>query len=1024
VSLSFIYPQFLWLLLILPIVIGIAAVAAATRMSETNRSRAAQVDIPEHRPPTHRQRFASRIRLPNRPRFWLTLAARVLLFIFLIFALAGAQLNIPSNMLTTVFVLDASDSISPDQRQAGEAFIRDAIEQKKPDDRAAVIVFGEDALVERLSDPLSDPLSDSMDQGLAEIASIPVTTRTNIASALQLAQAVFPGEGAKRIVLLSDGRENLGKAIEQAELAAASQIELTYFPLGADSAAAEVWIDALQAPPEIRLGQDFELNAVIESSTSMNAELRLFEEGNLIQTLELRLLPGRNEVSLPLNAGDRRSSSSGNLRRFRLQIIPDVDTRLQNNEASAFTVVQGPPAILIVEGEPGDGENLARALEAASMEATRIVPFEAPSTLGDLANYESVILVNVPAAALPPGMMEVLQVYVRDLGKGLLMVGGPQSFGAGGYLRTPLEKTLPVDMVVRDKEIQSNLALVLAVDKSGSMGRCHCDNPDLNQSYTPTLSGQPKVDIAKEAVMRAAAALGDQDQLGVIAFDDQPRWAVEMGSLPDPLALERSISAIQANGQTNLQAGVTAAYQALLGVEARRKHIILMTDGWVRTGELNTLTQEMQASGITLSIVAAGEGSAEYLQSLASLGGGKFYPAVDIQSVPDIFLKETIQSVGKYVIEEPFFPLSVSPSPVLRGLDSTNLPPLFGYNGTSAKKTARLDLITARGDPLLASWQYGLGRAAVWTSDLRSQWALEWLGWQGFSRFAAQLVGWTLPSPQTEGLTTQASLVENGVANATLAQVEVNAIRKDGSPYNFLTGVVTLIDPDLKVSELALKQVGAGRYQAQTALSAPGVYLIRVGVNDGDQSLGQSTLGLVVPYSPEYKANGVDRGFLSRLSGLTGGAELDRSNPVAAFEHNLPSIPVASQIWLPLLILAALLFPFDVAFRRLFITKKDLLLAVAWFRSLHILGRRTAGAADPAASAPRLFSNLFEARQRARHRQIADREQPLKPTPTVQPPSSPADREPASPSSLGADPVDPDQDSIARLRAAKKRSRR
>jgi len=1016
-SLTFIYPQFLWLLLILPVVIGIAGVATATQLSENNRTQFVQPEPPAQRRLTGRKRSSlsstASIWLSSRwsyqPRFWLALMVRVLVFVFLIFALAGAQLNIPSKTLTTVFVLDASDSISPEQRQIGELFIRDAIEQKEPDDQAAVIVFGEDALVERLSD--------SLEQGLAEIASIPITTRTNIAGALQLAQAVFPGEGARRIVLLSDGRENLGKAIEQAEIAAASQIELTYIPLGANSSLAEVWIDSLQAPAEIRLGQDFELNAIIESSTSMNASVRLFEEGNLIQNLEVHLLPGRNQVSLPLNAGDRRDTSSGNFRRFRLQVIPDADTRLQNNEASAFTVVHGPPAILIVEGEPGDGENLARALEAASMEPTRIAPFEMPSTLGDLANYESVILANVPAAALPPGVMDILQVYVRDLGKGLVMVGGPQSFGAGGYLRTPLEKTLPVDMDVRDKEIQSNLALVLAVDKSGSMGRCHCDNPDLNQSYTPTLSGQPKVDIAKEAVMRASAALGSQDQLGVIAFDDQSRWAVELGDIPDPLALERSISAIQADGQTNLQAGVTAAYQALQGVDARRKHIILMTDGWVRTGELNTLTQEMKASGITLSIVAAGEGSAEYLQSLASLGGGKFYPAVDIQSVPDIFLKETIQSVGKYVIEEPFYPLPASPSPLLRGLDTSNLPPLLGYNGTSAKNTARLDLITARGDPLLATWQYGLGRAAVWTSDLRGQWALEWLEWQDFSRFASQLVGWTLPSPQSERLTTQASLVENQ------ALIHVSAIHKDGSPYNFLTGSVTLIDPNLEGRELALKQVGAGQYQTQTALSAPGVYLIRVGVNDGDLSLGQSTLGLVVPYSPEYKANGVDSGLLSRLAELTGGGELDRSNPRSAFNHNLPSIPVASQIWLPLLILAALLFPLDVAFRRLNLTKKDLLLAIAWFRSLHFLGRRSSGDSDHATETPRLFSNLFEARQRARHRKVAPQEKPFHPassrpvTPTVPAPSSQADPAPDS-------PPNPEQDSIARLRAAKKRSRR
>lgn len=196
--------------------------------------------------------------------------------------------------------------------------------------------------------------------------------------------------------------------------------------------------------------------------------------------------------------------------------------------------------------------------------------------------------------------------------------------------------------------------------------------------------------------MRAAEAVGDQDYLGVLAFDTQPRWAVPLSKLGDPMALEKGIGAIQAEGQTNLQAGVLAAYEALEKVEARQKHIILLTDGWVRTGDLNNLAQDMRSQGITLSIVAAGDGSAEYLHALAALGGGEYYPAVNIQEVPDIFLKETIQSVGKYLVEEAFFPIQSAPSPVMRGIDSIQLPALLGYNGTSPKKTARLDLITPR----------------------------------------------------------------------------------------------------------------------------------------------------------------------------------------------------------------------------------------------------------------------------------------------------------------------------------------
>jgi uncharacterized membrane protein len=750
------------------------------------------------------------------------------------------------------------------------------------------------------------------------------------------------------------------------------------------------------------------------------ATLRVFENDVLIQSAEQRITPGKanepSQIIIPISIKDKSNEQAGNsFRRYRVQIVPTEDTRLQNNEASAFTIVHGPPSVLIVEGKPGYGDNLAEILAKADMRLNRTSPQAMPTSLAELANYDSLILVDVPAGDLPAGMLETLPVYVRDLGKGLLMVGGPQSYGAGGYLRTPLEKALPVDMDVRDKDVQSNLALVLAVDKSGSMGRCHCDNPDLFQSYTPSESGQAKVDIAKEAIMRAAGAIGDQDYLGVVAFDSQPHWVLELKPLVDPFTLEQAIGSFQAEGQTNLQAGVQAAYDALEKVKAKRKHIILMTDGWVRQGDLTPLARQMQSQGITLSIVAAGEGAGTYLNALAQVGGGKFYPARSIQDVPDIFLKETIKSVGKYVIEEPFYPLPASPgSSILRGLDTSSLPPLLGYNGTSAKNTARLDLITSRGDPLLAYWQFGLGRAATWMSDLKGQWATRWLSWEGFPRFVTQLVTWTLPTPRVEGLSATARLQDNQ------AVIQLQAVKKDGSPNNFLTGAATIIDPKLEKSELQLKQTGAGQYQAVENLSEPGVYLVRVGVNAGDQSLGQMTLGLVVPYSPEYRFNGTDEGLLKQLARLTGGNKLDTDQLSSVFDRTgLISTENAKEIWLPFLIVVALLFPIDVAIRRLTLKKRDFAQAYDWMKTRIPVRRSTE------TTPPRLLTGLFEARQRARQRSAAA---------PVKVKSAPSEKLPA-PQQKEAQPAQKEQpepqkrpeteiDALERLRQAKKRAKR
>jgi Mg-chelatase subunit ChlD len=844
-------------------------------------------------------------------------------------------------------VLDVSDSVPAEEQARGEAIIRRAVEAMPAGDRAAVVVFGQDALVERV--PSQDP-------ALPEFTSVPVTARTDIASALQLAMALFPDEGAKRLVLLSDGRENVRQAISQAELAAANGIELTYVPLSGAEGDVEVLVEALDAPADVRQGQSFDLTAILRSTAQVDATLRVFGDGQLIHSQEVRLQEGVSRFLVPVDADE------AGFRRFRAQIIPAADTRLQNNEATAFTVVQGPPRVLVVQGQAGEGESLSRALRAAEMDTLIVAASDFPTTLPELTAFDAVVLANVPAAALPAEVMSTLQVYVRDLGRGLLMTGGESAFGAGGYLRTPLEETLPVDMDVRSKEQLPNLALVLVVDKSGSMGRCHCDNPDAKRGeYVAVESGQPKVDIAKEAIMRAAGALGPHDYLGVVAFDEKAYWMVQVKPVPDFVSLERSIGGMPAEGQSNLRAGIDTAYQALQQVEARFKHVILMTDGWVREGELTPAATEMREEGITLSVVAAGRGSARYLEELALNGGGRYYPAVDILRVPDFFLKETVKAVGRYIVEEPFYPLPSMPSPVLRGIDMATLPLLQGYNGTTPKGTARVVLVTPRGDPLLATWQYGLGRAAVWTSDLKGQWATEWVAWSGFARFAAQWVGWTLPAPQVEGLSAQAALEQDR------AVIRVEATDKASRPRNFLDVSATLIGPDLEAVEVPLSQVGAGQYQAQADLAEPGTYLVRVAVRQGGEALGQQTLGLVVPYSPEYAYiahttdSGTNRTLLEELARRTGGEAL--LEPVAAFLHNLPAADRAREAWRTLLSIVALLFPLDVAIRRVMLGPRDLQKALAWARERLPDRRRTRVDVQE-----RALGQLFQARRRVRAR--------------------------------------------------------
>lgn len=914
-SISFVYPYALWLLLLVPLTVGLALAGP---------------------------------RRPTLRRFWSGLALRAALLTLIVLALAGIQLRLRSDLLTVVFVLDVSDSVPAEQAAYGEQYISASIQNKtengNPYDRAAIVLFGKDALVERLA---------SEEDRLAELTSVPVTSRTDIASAVQLALALFPDEGARRIVLLSDGRENLGEAVAQAELASAHGIELSFVPLSGPEGEVEVLVGSLSAPAAVRVGQGFDLEAVIESSAATSATVRFFGENQLLDTREVNLTEGVNRLVLPLTADQT------GFQRYRVQIVPDSDTRLQNNEASAFTVISGPPRVLVVEGTAGEAENLQRALETIEMDVQVVSSAGIPISLEGLAAYDAVVLVNAPADGLPSGVMDNLQVYVRDLGKGLIMIGGENSFGAGGYLRTALEETLPVDMDVRSRQQTPNIALALVVDKSGSMGRCHCDDPDLNQTYERAEVGQPKVDIAKAAIVEAASALGRNDYIGVVAFDNVPQWALEMRQLVDAVTLEQAIGGIAANGQTNVYAGVEAAYEGLKNQEARIKHVILLTDGWTTAGDMIGLAHEMEEAGITLSVVAAGGGSAEYLKEMAEAGGGRYYPAQDILRVPEFFLKETVKAAGRYIIEEPFYPLPVEAgSAVLRGLNPAQLPALFGYNGSTPKGTARVVLSTPAGDPLLATWQYGLGKAAVWTSDLKAKWADPWMDWEGFGQFASQLVAFVLPAPQVEGVTARFSFSEGqGV-------LSVDAVGQDGLPRNFLEINARLVDPNLGVREVTLEQVGPGRYEARLEADQDGAYLAQLELRQGETSLGQQTVGLVVPYSPEYRSGGTNLSLLEELARLTGGSQL--SDPLNVFIHNLPSAARAREIWAPLLWAVALLFPLDIALRRVMLSSEQFRSAAAWV-STH-LGldqlRRRAGRL----SEEPLLGELFNARQRARTR--------------------------------------------------------
>jgi Mg-chelatase subunit ChlD len=809
-------------------------------------------------------------------------ALRVGLILCIILSLAGLQLRYKINEQSVVFVVDLSASCEQGKNMA-ENFIKEALEYKKADDKAAVVVFGENA---RVDQPLS------RDAEIASIESLVDRGHSNIEKGLELADALIPETSQKRLVLFSDYRENMGDLVSEIEFLANKQLRVDLVPLE-PAESHESKVESLEIPQKLFAGESFPLKVRIHSNTGGSGLLRIFRDRTLIAEEVVRLSKGENQFVYSSTIEESGFFSFGVTAEF------EEDTIAENNEASAFTLVHGPPTVLLVEGEAGEGKTLQAALSSLGLKSKCISPLEIPGSLAELQRYAVIALCNVPAEEIRNEAMEAIHSSVRDLGNGLIMLGGEQSFGPGGYFNTPVEKALPVHMDLRGKAEIPSLGLVMVIDKSGSMS-----------------GGQgaySKIDLAKEAAIQATSILGPLDKIGVIAFDEACQWVVKLQSPDDLQAIQDDIATIRAGGGTNIFPSLALAYSSLKDAECKYKHIILLTDGQSATsGDYYYLARRMENENITMSTVAVGEDAdTDLMETLAKWGRGRYYFSEDVSSIPKIFTKETIRALNHYLVEEDFLPVQTAASSVMDGLAA--VPELNGYVATSPKDTAAMVLASHRGDPLLAHWQYGLGRSVAFTSDVSGRWSTPWISWQYYNRFWANIISWLLPRTQgSEVLNLQASIE----GNHGLIQVE-------SSEYSrILPTTASVVSPSLEKQEIILQPVAPGRYEGRFSSREAGVYMMTVAQDENGQQLRTVSGGVAVPYSPEYSFAGLDEKMLERVLESGGGKIL--TEPREAFADNLAPVRGALELWPYLLMLALIILPLDIAARRLNIGFSDI----------------------------------------------------------------------------------------------------
>lgn len=828
----------------------------------------------------------------RRRRDGFSLALRVLIAALLILGIAGAQLVLAADKLATLFLVDVSDSMGAAGREAALDYVRAALNSMGPDDLAGVILFGADALVER-------PLSPA--RTLDQVYSTPLTLNTNLAEAIRLGLALFPPDVARRMVVLSDGLATVGDAEAAARLAAASGVQIDFVSFQRPPTP-EVLITDVHTPPTLDQRQVFDLNLTLESNFEGDADISVLASGEIVHQETVTLRAGPQTLVLRLQAGEPGFTD------FRVVVEPSgADTFYQNNALSSFSRVTGPPRVLLVrqDGAERDSAELVRALNATGVQVDETTPGGLPINLSGLGVYESVILVDVPAHALSPRRMNVLQVYVRDLGGGLVVVGGPNSYGVGGYYQTPLEETLPVEMRIRDQERLPELAMVFVIDRSGSMA-----------AVEP--NGFTHLDLAKEAVIRSIDLLNPTDSVGVVGFDSSAFWVVPIQEVANPGSLKAMIGTMTPGGGTSIFAAMDAVHAELPDHPAPIKHVVLLSDGGANPAGVLELVRDMfQKANVTTSVVAIGENYAEWIENLAAETGGRFHYAPDVSTIPTIFTAETIIASRSYVMERTFFPAQRAPSPIMTGI--AQVPALMGYVASSAKDTARVVLVSDEEDPILATWQYGLGRAVAWTSDATTRWAAHWVTWGDFARFWSQVVRWTI----TEGVNENVEMTV--IQQDDQAVIRVDALDRDERYLNGLDLTARVVSPDLASEAVELRQVAPGRYEGTFTPKAEGAYFIGVmSAQDleAETEAIQQTTGWVLSYSPEYRSLKADPTLLEQVSRLTKGREL--TEPGQAFDHNLVAQRAETPLWPWLLLLAALLLPLDVAVRRLIITRSDL----------------------------------------------------------------------------------------------------
>ncbi|HEX4450001.1 MAG TPA: VWA domain-containing protein [Kofleriaceae bacterium] len=798
-------------------------------------------------------------------------------------ALARPSWVTTTSKVATIALVDVSDSISDKQLAAAKQYV-DELDKAKGDGSFQVIAFAEKPIV--VKKPDGKAVSSAIERHANGGAG------TDIQAAMQLAYGMFPQGYLPHIAIISDGNQTQGDVSIESYRAKELGVKVSWKTFAADQTS-EVRVVGVTTPDDIKVGQPYDVTAEVWTTEPQTVTLALQQDefpNGLEPSKTVPLREGKNLVKFKSDA--KRAGYTT----YHLKLVKyEHDTELANNAAVMTTPVKGRPSVLYVEGslqrEPSSATYLKRALETENIDVEVRGPSGIPSNPKELEKYDLVMVSDVPAHLMGAGQMMALDTYVKQMGGGLIMSGGEDSFGSGGYERTMIENMMPVRFDSEKMNEQPDIALVLVMDRSGSMQGA-------------------KLEAAKESARVTTEVLSPNDFISVVAFDSEAMVLVRPQRAGNRAAISREIARLQSGGGTNIYPGLKEAFDILQGINAKVKHVILMTDGEAPTDGLTDLVGEMRQSRITVSCVGVQGADRGMLQMISEAGEGRLYMVEDIGALPRIFMKETQEAQKSQLVEDLVHARIAKRVEAIEGTNVENAPPLHGYVSTKPKPTAETILISDLGEPLLARWRYGAGTSVAWTSDVKNRWGVDWIRWAGYSKFWAQVVRSSMRHKVYDSYDLTAKVADGR------AEVTVDAIDSGDKFVNELDTELQVIDPATnKVAQsLPMAQTAAGRYTADFKIQHYGSYLLKAVHQRGGKTVAESLGSVALSYPLEYLRTTPDEAPLQHAAQVSGGH--DQAKPAELWDPAGEETPYTQDLWPYVLIGVVGLFLLDLYAKR------------------------------------------------------------------------------------------------------------